>query len=188
MNLSCFIFIFFSATLALTGCISPSPEVITCQQRDWYEVGRRKGASGQPLSSLEAQTEQDPCFKSKTLHALYENGYQLGLLEFCTEDNAYELGRSGQKYFHVCPAEIELSFIDSYRRGQRVYALENNNRSIDIQIQELYGQLNQPPQQNTDPSPKSSQWTDEIRQKILNLRQNRAQNKKEISKISTPAS
>jgi hypothetical protein len=108
----------------LAGCATS--EKLPCATTDWYELGRRNGTQGGSEEEVKALkpacgTEDE---KADAL-ALYENGRSLGLAEYCTEENGFEMGRTGQKYAKVCPIILEEAFLAGYKRGQSVSKLQS---------------------------------------------------------------
>src|SRR6185503_17308749 len=93
------------ALMFISGCAATKvAEKAPCDQTDWYEIGRRDGSQGSPtekLTSHEKTCRRD--FRSEW-EKLYTNGRNAGLVEYCDQKNAYELGRMGVKYYYVCPS------------------------------------------------------------------------------------
>jgi hypothetical protein len=157
------------------GCASQ--EVLSaCRNSDWYEIGREDGSLGLTASSFErhrreCQNEADPSFE-----AIYMNGRDRGLIEFCTPANAFALGKSGQLYYYVCPFQVEPDFIAEYRRGQKVLALEKENLQLDQRLELLSSKLR---------APASTDQQFSAIGELRNLRQLRAKNEAELSKLQT---
>lgn len=114
------------ATL-VSGCAT-KPLVAGCEQRDWFELGRTDGAVGASESQLQNHTRQCRTEFHSEWETMYTNGRNAGLVEFCSAENAYELGRMGQTYLYVCPSTMESKFLAEYRRGQRSRELEIANK------------------------------------------------------------
>jgi hypothetical protein len=117
------------ACLFVGGCSTPS--LLPCATTDWYELGRRHGATGSPESEgkvlkMSCNSEEE---KQDAL-ALYENGRSLGIAEYCTEENGFEMGRTGQKYLGVCPMVLEETFRVGYKRGERASKLQSINEKL----------------------------------------------------------
>lgn len=83
----------------------------------------------------------------------FEAGFNKGLVDYCTPERAYQMGRSGQPYSGVCPAELEDEVIGAHLKGkrlaQRLAELEEENAQIEIQIEAL---LTDPNSRNGDPT------------------------------------
>jgi hypothetical protein len=117
----------FSTALLIAGCAS-APEKISCAQRDWYEVGRQDGAQGSTLDHLAKYKVECGHDFNSSWESLYTNGRNAGLVEFCSPDNAYQLGRMGIAYMYVCPSTVEEEFLIGYRKGQDARHLEVANK------------------------------------------------------------
>lgn len=87
-----------------------------------------RGAPEQESKSLNISCRSEE--EKQDALALYESGRSLGLAEYCTEANGYEMGRTGQRYLHVCPAILEESFLAGYRRGERAARLQSINERL----------------------------------------------------------
>ena len=72
---------------------------------------------------------------------IYLNGRNAGLVEYCHPDSAFQLGRAGQPYNHVCPETVELPFLAAYGRGLRARAIEQRSKDIDAEIESLSNKL-----------------------------------------------
>ncbi|MCB0362489.1 MAG: DUF2799 domain-containing protein [Bdellovibrionales bacterium] len=107
----------------------------SCSKADWFELGRQDGARGLPLGNFEKR--QAVCQSTTYLdqQKLYINGRNLGLVEYCQASNGYEIGRTGQLYFYVCPFPNETEFLTEYRRGRQIYQLESANSSLAQEIE-----------------------------------------------------
>lgn len=164
-------------TLLLSiGCSSTSE---ICQETDWYEHGRQTGARGEQAQYDSLRVQCKNTQPSEVTDA-YRNGYNAGQAEYCTLDNAFFLGRSGKTYHFICPESIETAFLKRYTHGKKAYELEQANRMIDRQINDIFARLRE-------------HELDQVKKKLLNsqlseLKKERAQNEKQLMKIKTQAS
>ena len=116
--------------LGLAACQS-TPEVLACQEADWFELGRIDGNRGAMPAQVDRQTLR--CQDSNPQDALraYKTGYQVGLTSYCTEDNAFYIGRTGLAWHSsVCPESSRANLDESFEKG-RV------NSEVQDQISEL---------------------------------------------------
>lgn len=126
----------FLIIAGLCGCASTNDRT-ACDQKDWYELGRRDGSQGLPIDQIH-QLRRDCGAKGRaSWEAVYTNGRNAGLVEYCDPENAFEMGKMGISYMNVCPATIEPEFLRSYRRGQMARDLEVEIKTIDKQIQSV---------------------------------------------------
>jgi hypothetical protein len=116
--------------------LKPVQPANPCQAIDWWEVGRTDGASGAaPTKIIEYEKRCEP-YHVKVEDDLYQNGYDEGLVDFCTPTQGIEVGRTGQPYLKVCPANLEAAFLKGMDRGVRIRKLEAENMEIERRIQE----------------------------------------------------
>ncbi len=121
----------------LAGCATPT-KTLPCASTDWYEIGRQHGSRGL------ASATQDPIGKSCQAHeqkldarSLYESGLSLGISEYCTEANGFQLGRTNAKYEGACPQVLEESFLRGYKKGQQAIQIGNEKQRIRSKIQSV---------------------------------------------------
>ncbi len=124
-------------SLLVVGCAQPQ-KLESCQEADWFELGRREGAQGLNYKYLNANIplvcqQSDPVLYKK----LYLSGYNQGLVEFCRPEIAFELGRSGRDYNPICPSDYQATFFDFYQRGKRFLELEATNIELNKRISQL---------------------------------------------------
>ncbi len=164
-----FIFYFLWAGL-LMGCASPSTP--PCADRDWYEIGRRDGARGADEGHWSRHTSH--CERALSPHTItiYNNGRQAGLVEFCSPENAFHLGKVGRPAPDVCPDLSRDAFRKAYVAGQQADVLEQEIRVIDQRIDSLLARL----QSESTPSAQAK----DIHAQISELRRARARNEKEL--------
>ena len=157
----------------LAGCASRRAKTLSCNQRDWYEIGRQDGAQGAPLDHVGRYRTE--CGGTLQIHdeMIYANGRHAGLVEYCQVESAFQVGRAGQPYHDVCPAPIDEAFLASYRRGQRARELEQRYRDLDAEIESLSDRL-----LRAEDSPAQRRLTVRLHQ----LRQARVRTERELNK------
>lgn len=123
--------------LLAAGCASPA-KTLPCASTDWYEIGRQQGSRGV------ASVKEDPIGKSckaqeqkLDARSLYESGLSLGLSEYCTEANGFQLGKASAKYNGSCPQVLEESFLRGYKKGQRAVQITNEKQRLRSKIQSV---------------------------------------------------
>jgi len=164
----------------LSACASktivPVGKISSCEQADWYELGRRDGSQGTPTDRLSAHQKECAKASSPDWETIYTNGRNAGLVEYCDPKNAYELGRMGVAYYYVCPSTVEPQFLTGYRNGQQARELEMQNQKIDDQIDQLAQKLI---------ATESANEKQEIKEQLEELKRTRAKNDQELTKIIT---
>lgn len=160
---STFLTLFFG--LSLLGCETigqslgrvrnPAVSGDPCGHADWFEVGRVDGLSG---VNQEHSAYVGRCLsRGGTIDVeLYQAGWQKGLLEYCTPERGFDAGRSGAEYSGVCPAHMEAAFLQRFKVGAKIAALERKNAEIEAQIDARLLLLSQRPQQSQSPDATSS--------------------------------
>jgi hypothetical protein len=141
-----FIFSLVSSSILTLGCASQKP-ILDCANTDWFEIGRRQGATGESRNKLNdlklACAPSDSARYQESLLQL-ENGYRLGLQDYCSEENALIMGRSGIIYKNSCPESLETTFKENYERGERFKDLNENRRQIDARLYHVREELTSP--------------------------------------------
>lgn len=159
--------------LALAGCSSTPVAVVSkCQSADWYEIGRQDGAQGEPAERLEARRQECRNHYTEKAEAIYLNGRERGLVEYCTPENGLALGRRGELYYYVCPYNLEAGFTTAFKRGKRILALERANMDLDRKIADLTTQ-------QTNRAPASAESVNELEM----LKKQRQLNEREKAKL-----
>lgn len=112
-----------------------------CQEVDWYEIGRQDGAKskgGAPRRPIKLVCEGSD---ESLAEALYNNGYDSALAQFCTPQVAFELGRTGKPANLNCSPLMQEDFNKSYRQGQRVAEIEKQKAEVAARLQFLDARL-----------------------------------------------
>lgn len=167
-------FFALSILMAFAGCTS-APERVSCAQRDWYESGRHDGSQGATLDRLAKYKVECNSEFNSAWESLYTNGRNAGLVEYCTPENAFQLGRMNISYMYTCPSTVEEMFLSAYRKGQEARQLEVANKKIDAKIDETLGRLS---------TAENKAERRELASEIEQLKQKRAQNEKTLDKVS----
>jgi hypothetical protein len=113
----------------LSSCASLSPE--QCRNADWRQIGFTDGANGEPASRL--QSHASACAKADIKPDLdaYLSGRLEGLLSYCQPENGFEVGRRGRPdNVGDCPPHLRAPFLDQYRQGREINALEGEVQRI----------------------------------------------------------
>ena len=115
----------FIATIALvlSGCATTqgiTPE--QCQSSNWQDVGYADGLQGRSGAYFGQYTNSCASIVGATPNrVLWEQGRQQGLKSYCTELNAYKLGREGYDWQPVCPLEGIEKLEEAYSQGRYYY-------------------------------------------------------------------
>jgi hypothetical protein len=112
-----------------------------CRSADWFQLGARDGADGSARSRIEEHRKACAEFGLAADDAAWFEGYEAGLLDYCTADNGYRIGRRGGYYGRVCPAQEERAFLDAYELGHETYEVEREITELDRRAESLQQRL-----------------------------------------------
>lgn len=166
--------LFTSALALLSGCIS-ALEKPSCAKMDWYEIGRSDGAQGLGQDALDKHKLSCGETFSENSETIYTNGRNAGLVDYCSEENGYDMGRMGVLYTYVCPSTMEPQFLTQYEKGQNARQLELENAKLDARIASIFQRLN---------IAQSSGEKADLQFELKTIQRLRAQNGKTLEKIS----
>jgi len=121
--------------LSITGCATLNRD--ECRQADWFSIGYEDGVNG--LRASQIGQHRKACAKHGIIpdFNLYEQGWQKGVVLFCTPRNGYELGKKGRQYNEVCPGSLRSLFLDAYHDGRALYNLKSDIRNTNRKIETL---------------------------------------------------
>lgn len=112
-----------AATLSLLGCAttqSLTPQ--QCQASNWQDIGYADGLQGRSGNYFGNHTNDCASVVGGTPNrVLWEQGRQAGLKNYCTELNAYKIGREGYEWQPVCPLEGIEKLEEAYSQGRYYY-------------------------------------------------------------------
>lgn len=125
----------------LSGCATtPSLSPEQCQAGNWQQIGYADGMVGRSGAYFAKHLENcTPIPGSAPNRMLWEEGRQEGLKEFCTELNAYKLGREGYGWQPVCPLEGIEKLEEAYNQGRYYYLRQRDMEYLSIPYPWGYG-------------------------------------------------
>lgn len=109
----------------LAGCATISQE--ECVAADWMVIGEADGAMGYaPQERFAGHTKA--CNKIGIVpdQTLWNQGYQKGLIRYCTPQNGLSVGEAGKSYANVCPLNSAGRFQHAYDLGRKSYNIQRN--------------------------------------------------------------
>lgn len=128
-----------AAALALGSCATLDES--ECRTADWFQLGVRDGTEGYPRTRLDEHRKACSEFDMAADDAQWREGYENGLLDYCTVDNGYQVGRGGGYYSRVCPAQVEHEFVAAYDLGKETYDVEREMAELDRRVRALQERL-----------------------------------------------
>jgi hypothetical protein len=126
--------------IVMAGCASGLSKE-ECQLADWRTIGYEDGMRGFP------QTRISEHRKSCAEHGValnldaYRAGWDEGVRSFCQPGNGYRLGRGGNRYTGVCPADLEPAFIEAHAYGLEIYTLESEVNRLQRSINSKHSRV-----------------------------------------------
>ena len=101
-----------------------------CINANWKIIGIQDGSNGKLSAYLGEHQSACSEYNITPDLELYMQGHEIGVKQYCTEINGYNLGENGGSYNGVCPQALEERFLIAYNHGYENYKLN-------YQIQEL---------------------------------------------------
>lgn len=101
-----------------------------CRTIDWTELGRSDGAKGYESSRLGDHMEACGKFGIAPNGDAYRAGREEGLHQYCTPENALQLGTNGSGYHQVCPGEVGEMFSRVYARGAALHTMQSEMQDV----------------------------------------------------------
>lgn len=130
-------------TILLTGCATTqrlTPQ--QCQSSNWQEVGYADGLQGRSGAYFGNYTNRCMSVGGAMPNRLqWEQGRQQGLKNYCTELNAYKLGREGYDWQPVCPLEGIEKLEEAYAQGRYYYIRQRDLNYLSSPYPFGYGPL-----------------------------------------------
>ncbi len=147
MTLIRLLFLLFFISIVLSSCASLTKE--ECLTSDWLVVGERDGSSGfEPRGQFNRHVKA--CERVNVIpdHSAWHQGYQRGLVNYCTPANGLRVGQYGSTYHEVCPATTEPGFLQGYALGDQEHkarlrisslgsSISSQQSDIDILLDQL---------------------------------------------------
>jgi hypothetical protein len=127
--------------LVLSGCSSMSKN--ECLTVDWRTIGYEDGVDGYPADRIAEHRKSCAKYGVGTDLALYQQGREQGLQEYCKPANGYRVGARGASYPSVCPAALEPPFAAAFDSGHQLYVLQSRVSNADAQIDYRRRELHQ---------------------------------------------
>jgi hypothetical protein len=118
--------------LLLSGCATLNKN--ECATADWEMIGFEDGRMGAATGRL--QRHRESCAKHGIApdFTQYQQGYDKGVVGFCTRRNGFERAKSGYQYPGICPIGVEPDFLAGYNPGHQIYVFKQEIIEIDRQI------------------------------------------------------
>lgn len=132
-------FILICSLLFLQSCATMSKN--ECLSGDWRTIGFEDGAKGYGRERIGEHRQACVDYGVAPDLAAYQQGYEQGLLSFCTPRNGFAVGRNGYEYTGICPARVEEGFLQGYEGGREIYRITTKSNNLGSDLQRLYSRL-----------------------------------------------
>jgi uncharacterized protein DUF2799 len=131
--------VLLAAALALNGCVSMNMD--ECLTADWTTVGYQDGAKGRTSDSV--SRHRKACSKYGVTPDLiaYLEGWDDGVVRYCTPYNGFNSGSRGESYAGVCPSDLEEAFVAAHSDGRRLYILQVDVQDIERDLHRAEARL-----------------------------------------------
>jgi len=130
------------ALLALGGCATMDRN--ECLSANWRQIGYTDGARGLPSRHIEKHAKACAEHQVQVNLDEYLAGRRQGLLAYCTPDNGFVIGRSGERDIATdCPDHLRHAFMEQYNRGMIVHAIESELESAREHVAQQHRRLRQ---------------------------------------------
>lgn len=137
------LYLLFSVLLfTILGCTHTEKLAQSCQEIDWYEIGRQNGTKGLELANLKPVRVICKDSDQSLAEALYYNGFDAGVVQYCTPENGFELGRNNREIKNVCPVMLNAAFQKRYYQGRRFAELTRQSQELNKKMQNLETTIN----------------------------------------------
>ncbi|WP_158584133.1 DUF2799 domain-containing protein [Salinibius halmophilus] len=129
----------FVVSITLAGCAAMNEN--ECRTANWYNIGLEDGSQGREMSNLSSYRQACAEYGITANATEYSQGYNEGVVNFCTPQKGYNLGRNGGSYTGICPSPLEKPFVNAYQQGQKIYQqvqlVEQNKTRISALEEEI---------------------------------------------------
>lgn len=105
-----------------------------CVAADWRTIGYEDGLHGFPADRIGVHGVACSKHQITPNLALYSEGRERGLIEYCQPKNGFRAGLHGSAYANVCSGATEPLFVDSYRYGRDIYTARTELRNTQARL------------------------------------------------------
>lgn len=125
----------FGTILFLTGCATMDQG--QCLAANWYDVGSEDGQNGRPKTSASNYASDCAEYGVTVDVQTYRNGWNVGIVSFCTANNGYRVGKNGIHYANSCPPNLKDKFYVAYLLGNAVATARSKVDRLGTEVEEL---------------------------------------------------
>tara|TARA_R110002126_G_scaffold13873_15_gene59280 strand:+ start:3017 stop:3634 length:618 start_codon:yes stop_codon:yes gene_type:complete len=126
----------------LNACATLSKE--ECLAADWRVIGQNDGTNGfAPQERFAGHVKACSKIGVTPDQTLWNQGYQSGLVRYCTPTNGLNVGEAGKPYANVCPLDKSPKFIQAYNLGKKVHDIRASIASRKSSISSRQSQIDE---------------------------------------------
>jgi len=141
------------AALVAAGCATL--DETECRNADWYLIGVEDGRGGWSADRLDSHREACAELGVVPDQTRYEEGREVGLVEYCTPAVGVEEGAAGNIYRNVCPEDTRSDFLRGFRLGQDMHKITDRMSAIDRDMRNLRNIMDS---DNVDPNQRNQAY------------------------------
>ena len=104
----------------LSACAAGQMTERQCARADWFALGEKDALAGETSERILERRDECAAFSIEADRRAYADGYGKTLFAMCTRDGGYAFGARDTLYKGVCPAEMEMAFLQGYVPGRRI--------------------------------------------------------------------
>lgn len=122
--------LFFFTLILLTGCTYTPPN--KCHKTNWYEQGYQDAVSGETRTRY--FIHRDECYKlgGGMDKEEYYKGHAMGVLKYCTKENALAQGKIDKDYKNPCTGKLRIFYQENYQRGSKITAFTRKLNLLEL--------------------------------------------------------
>ncbi len=113
---------------ALTSCATISED--ECLAGSWQEIGFRDGENGKSRSKLADYAKTCVKYNVTPDRQSYFEGYEQGLLRYCTYDKGFSNGEAGNSANAECQSVPDNGYFAGYDEGRVIWAMNQEYRGL----------------------------------------------------------
>ncbi len=117
----------------LSSCATLSKN--ECLHADWHLIGYEDGMKGHSHERIGDHRRACADYGVAPDLNSYTQGYDEGLVAFCTPRNGYQKGQKGYLYTGICPAAMERDFLVGYEAGRDIYHVKSDLDKFNSDVQ-----------------------------------------------------
>lgn len=122
-------------SLSLVGCATLDRE--SCLTADWELIGFNDGVVGRSAERLEQHREACSDYGIVPQMEEYLQGYDRGIVRYCTAANGYKRARAGQAYPQACNTHLFTDFERGFELGGEAFEQVDRLKRATKELQRL---------------------------------------------------